>query len=963
MRHRPLPSTVSRTLDLFQTTDKIPTRRRDSQTAPPGRRRRASSAAPVNSRNAMLEHTIHVLKGARRTEVDGMDSAQVASCFQAFDALIPELGLHSRTLKLLRDEIYDAVHSDEYTANRSGEVSRIPYFTLLAGLHKTRNRDVERALAAERHAQEQLGRARAELDAVKAENELLATERAANSEQLDALSAELNDLNGNIAEKVKQGSAALADEAARTRCELDELRAHMKEREDYFAEAGKYMEGYKKLQKAFETPFKSSGAAERKTDVSHKTMLKRAHVEATKLRSQLLVARNTAVSELDEALSDPVLTRELPLYKSRFTGSMKEAAKELQLNLDHTSAMAAEMSRLSNRDQKQFEIDGKFRTQDMVVDRYSLLLTVSRDDTRSFQPLGANPMCTFCTARQTFCPHNIPDADCIIALPPSTTHLRFQRPVARFSDLQDLPTPVIVELPDPDDATAIAAVDGAVGGSKKKAHKGKGKKGSKGRKGSAGKKKPKSAKGSKKKGKKGSGGKKSGGGDGDGDGGDDADGESRPTSPASSSLHPESATSGAGGDEKNKDADAPATSLAVGEDQQNQKRSKAIGKLPAAKPPNPDGSQSCRLQIARDPVHRTSRVVDVPSMRSLLTGFYRTLPPCDPDDADDDGGAAAVDGDGAAAAIPSAQEAFINYLERRYLYPEVATAVANDVVEAIEGSPDSPDMMVLGQVLHGTLPLVAPRHYSAIVDILESIPWTENTTVAVENVLEELYSFLSEDELEEMLLNFVSHCQSKVSRPALMEYILLLIAEHREPWMANGSKLAEAHLTMDAGVMSYDDMSAFIKTSACIDGYGEQPIHFNDVDSMQELFDWSEAQAKFIGGGAAGQVPSSKCGAITGFMALRSSKEEIVQAITDRFNGLSEWKRLQAKRERREKRELLRNGGGNADEKESGKDGGEGSTSSSRKGSGGGGSAGEEDNSEDGGGGSSGKEVPSPTEN
>ena len=77
----------------------------------------------------------------------------------------------------------------------------------------------------------------------------------------------------------------------------------------------------------------------------------------------------------------------MPVYKERFKGSMTEAAKELQLNLDHTSAMAAEMSRLSNRDQKQFEIDGKFRTQDMVVDRYSLLLTVSRDDTRSFQPL------------------------------------------------------------------------------------------------------------------------------------------------------------------------------------------------------------------------------------------------------------------------------------------------------------------------------------------------------------------------------------------------------------------------------------------------------------------------------------------------------------------------------------------------------------------------------------------------
>ena len=588
--------------------------------------------------------------------------------------------------------------------------------------------------------------------------------------------------------------------------------------------------------------------------------------------------------------------------------------------------MAAEMSRLSNRDQKQFEIDGKFRTQDMVVDRYSLLLTVSRDDTRSFQPLNANPMCASCTVRQTFCPHNVPNADCIIALPPSTTHLRLQRPVARFSDLQDLPPPVIVELPDPADA---AAADGAVGGSKKKAHKSKQhhKKGSKNRTPSAGKKKkPKSAKGSKKKGKKGSDGKKQG---------DAADAKSRPTSPASPSP-------GAAGAGANADHGAPATAPSTaaeggdggGEDQQT-KKSKAIGKLPAAKPPNPDGSQFCRLQITRDPVHRTSRSMDVASMRSLLTGFYHTLPPRDPDD-DDDGDAAAAmlsnggagGDDGAAAAIPSTQQAFISYLERRYLYPEVATAVANDVVEAIDGNPDSPDMMVLGQILHGTLPLVAPRHYYAIIDLLESLPWTENSTAAVEHVLEELYPFLSTDELEDLLLNFESHCHSKVSRPAMIDYILLLIAEQREPWLANGSKLAESHLTMEDGMMNYEDLCTFIKTSACIDGFGEQPIHF-DVDLIHELFNWSEAQARFKGGGAAGQVRSSKCGAIAGFMALQSSKGEIVQAITDRFNGLSEWKRLQAKRERREKRELIRNGGSEGD----GEDGDAGGTKGSAGGS------------------------------
>jgi hypothetical protein len=125
------------------------------------------------SKQVMLEHTINVLQGAQRTEETGMNAAQVASCFRALDSIIPEVGMCAQGLKLLRDELFDAVHSDEYTANMHGEVERIPYFTLLAGLHAHRNRDAERESDAARHANAELRGTRLQLDEANAELRML----------------------------------------------------------------------------------------------------------------------------------------------------------------------------------------------------------------------------------------------------------------------------------------------------------------------------------------------------------------------------------------------------------------------------------------------------------------------------------------------------------------------------------------------------------------------------------------------------------------------------------------------------------------------------------------------------------------------------------------------------------------------------------------------------------------------
>lgn len=78
--------------------------------------KRASREGGVRVQSASIVHEFAVLKSARETEKTGLSVGHAARCFEVFDQLIPELGVHARPAKTLRDELWDMVHSDEFTA-------------------------------------------------------------------------------------------------------------------------------------------------------------------------------------------------------------------------------------------------------------------------------------------------------------------------------------------------------------------------------------------------------------------------------------------------------------------------------------------------------------------------------------------------------------------------------------------------------------------------------------------------------------------------------------------------------------------------------------------------------------------------------------------------------------------------------------------------------------------------------
>ncbi|XP_072413434.1 uncharacterized protein [Chiloscyllium punctatum] len=69
--------------------------------------------------------------------------------FQVLDDLLPHMGVFTKVLKLIRDELYDGIYSTEITGSSAREsemadtITRVPYFSLFHKLQEKRNEKTE----------------------------------------------------------------------------------------------------------------------------------------------------------------------------------------------------------------------------------------------------------------------------------------------------------------------------------------------------------------------------------------------------------------------------------------------------------------------------------------------------------------------------------------------------------------------------------------------------------------------------------------------------------------------------------------------------------------------------------------------------------------------------------------------------------------------------------------------------
>jgi chromosome segregation ATPase len=115
-----------------------------------------------------LKYEIQLAELAKRR---GMTPERIDLCFSVFDEILPQLGIFQRIAKMLKNELYNAVYSNEYTTGigsrrSSGATSRVPFFIVAKKIMLERDKVVNKLKVQIESLKEQLYNCEADLEKV-----------------------------------------------------------------------------------------------------------------------------------------------------------------------------------------------------------------------------------------------------------------------------------------------------------------------------------------------------------------------------------------------------------------------------------------------------------------------------------------------------------------------------------------------------------------------------------------------------------------------------------------------------------------------------------------------------------------------------------------------------------------------------------------------------------------------------
>ncbi|XP_045189015.1 uncharacterized protein LOC123546637 isoform X2 [Mercenaria mercenaria] len=281
----------------------------------------------------------------------GPDEEKMLVAFQAFDALIPNLGVYTRIFKKLRDDLYDAVYSDDLTTTQDGCVTKIPYF-----IHITRRQNQQ---------SEKMDEMEDQLETVKKRlfekhKQLEENQRATDDlkQKVNDLNVTIEDMKSDLADKMA-GIEKLEKDLSKEKSDrsnerdimqgdIDDLHAEISDKKEEIDFLSKYKKGYDDLYYAFldqpedeETPRQT-----KKPVVSTKRANIMTNIQlAKKLEDQIMTVLNTAVEEFD-----------------KFMEEHKEDLKQIEIKDDITDAeFEAQEIDIDNADQQLEAVQERFK--------------------------------------------------------------------------------------------------------------------------------------------------------------------------------------------------------------------------------------------------------------------------------------------------------------------------------------------------------------------------------------------------------------------------------------------------------------------------------------------------------------------------------------------------------------------------------------------------------------------------
>eukprot|EP00047_Mylnosiga_fluctuans_P019773 m.85910 g.85910 ORF g.85910 m.85910 type:complete len:718 (-) comp8258_c0_seq2:471-2624(-) len=356
-----------------------------------------------------------------------MSIPRVNKCFTIFDEIIPQLGTYERAVKLVRDELYDAVFSEDYTACDGGRLQRVPFFEALRDLRRQRSeamaavtQQLEVAGARERELMAILESERARTAALA--DALASAEMLARSAQQEAASAaaELGTMRAQLA----RVNTELASEQQRAHAALESNRQTLDSTRAAVTELRHFKQDFVSAQLAFDSLTHHRSDTKRTVDGGARVVAKSEIAEMQKLLRQLCTLRARAIDDYDAAVGGKAV-EPLPQVQRRFVADMtaldtdvsaiQQAIESLQQFSAEAPARAAEFS------------TKKFQPIEAVSHRYACVVLVSTD-AKHFTPLPGSNNCSLCGGVSTICPHQPAPLNLVLPLPRGATHYKLTRP-------------------------------------------------------------------------------------------------------------------------------------------------------------------------------------------------------------------------------------------------------------------------------------------------------------------------------------------------------------------------------------------------------------------------------------------------------------------------------------------------------------------------------------------------------
>ncbi|XP_064602471.1 uncharacterized protein LOC135468255 [Liolophura sinensis] len=302
----------------------------------------------------------------------GRSAERITLAFQALEELVPNLGVYTKIFEQLRNDLFDAVYSDQFTGTTqggSGEgcIQKIPFFSLVKDVYTARDIKADELTEQLETVKERLFDKHKQFEKSQEHVSELKQKIAELEEQVSGLEENLSDQK----EENMQLEQVMGEEEKKALNVQQQLHSDITELQEALDEARaevnflqQYKNGYDNLQDAFTERMDSEDYPPRKPKAVIST--KRANLissiqSAQKLEQQLLSVLNATVEEFDSFMeehkseliekelhdelteSEMVLQemeidqadQQLQIMQIRFKDSVEEMNNELSLTRKH----------------------------------------------------------------------------------------------------------------------------------------------------------------------------------------------------------------------------------------------------------------------------------------------------------------------------------------------------------------------------------------------------------------------------------------------------------------------------------------------------------------------------------------------------------------------------------------------------------------------------------------------------